>query len=144
MLLSKLIKNEFIKLFKKKSTYIILFITIAYIIFSNFMYKNNNYYSYGDYSASSISYYEEELKKLDPKNPSDFSLYVDTKTQVDLLGLMNRYGFASWQANIISEYLFSSTILPPLDILFLVAFLPLFSLFLILLLPFLFHFVHQI
>lgn len=105
MLLSKLIKNEFIKLFKKKSTYIILFITIAYIIFSNFMYKNNNYYSYGDYSASSISYYEEELKKLDPKNPSDFSLYVDTKTQVDLLGLMNKYGFESWQSNIISEYL---------------------------------------
>lgn len=108
MLLNNLIKNEFIKLFKKKSTYIILFITIAYIVFANFMFKNNDYSSYGDYSSSSISYYEEELKNLDPKNPSDFSLYIDTKTQVDLLHLMDKYGFDSWQANIIPEYLSES------------------------------------
>lgn len=99
-----LMRNEFIKLFKKKSTYIILFLTIAFIIFSNFMYKNNNGSNYASYSKSMLTYYEETLSQLDPAKPSDLTMYLDTKAQVDMLHLIDRYGYTSWQANIIPEY----------------------------------------
>lgn len=104
MSLINLIRNEFLKLFKKKSIYIILFLTIAFIIFSNFMYKNNNNSYYASYSRPMLDYYEESLSQLDPNRPSDVTAYLDTKTQVDMLHLIDKYGYSSWQANIISEY----------------------------------------
>ena len=52
-----------------------------------------------------ISYYEEELKNLDPNDASSKSIYIDYKTEYDLLKLSEKYGFDSWQTNIISEQL---------------------------------------
>ena len=101
----KLMKNEFKKILKKKGTYIILAITLAMIILTNVIYKITENLSSNNLSDSMISYYEEELKNLDPNDASSKSIYIDYKTEYDLLKLSEKYGFDSWQTNIISEQL---------------------------------------
>lgn len=101
----KLMKNEFKKILKKKGTYIILAITLAMIILTNVIYKITENLSSNNLSDSMISYYEEELKNLDPNDASSKSIYIDYKTEYDLLKLSEKYGFYSWQTNIISEQL---------------------------------------
>ena len=79
-----LIKNELTKIFKKKAIYIILFVTFAFVILSNLMYKY--FYSDGSYSYYSESYVEfakEGLQELDPEKPSDTKMYIEYKTVVD-------------------------------------------------------------
>lgn len=69
--MSNLIKNELTKIFKKKSIYIILFVTLAFVILSNCMYKyfyNSGNYSY--YSESYVEYAREAIKGLDPNKTS--------------------------------------------------------------------------
>lgn len=100
-----LIKNEFIKIFKKKSTYIILAITIAMIILSNVIYKTTSNIFYSNYSSDMIAFYEEDLKDMNPNDPSTLSIYLEEKTQYDMLKLIEKYGFESWQANIIPQEL---------------------------------------
>ena len=63
-------KNEFKKILKKKGTYIILAITLAMIILTNVIYKITENLSSNNLSDSMISYYEEELKNLDPNDAS--------------------------------------------------------------------------
>ena len=75
--MSNLIKNELTKIFKKKSIYIILFVTLAFVILSNVMYKyfyNNVSYSY--YSESYVEEARRQIKELDPEKPSDTQLYI--------------------------------------------------------------------
>ena len=98
----KLIGNEFKKIFKKKTIYILLFITLAYIILSNFIIKfNNNDFTY--YYTGDIGYYESELKTLDPNNPGERPLYIEIKSQLEISKLINEYGGGnSWQAYIIN------------------------------------------
>lgn len=109
--MSNLIKNEFIKIFKKKSIYIVLFIVLIFIIASNFMYKNNenNLYEYY-YGASPelIEYYEEDLNNLDPTDPSTINMYIDMKSQLDMMKLVQKYGNSSWQAHAIQNHLGSN------------------------------------
>lgn len=102
--MNNLIKNEFIKIFKKKSTYIILAITLAYIIFSNFMYRNSNdaIYSSG-YDDETIAYYEEQMPS--PNSPETIDMYIDMKSKLDMMKLMQKYGFNSWQSYIIGTEL---------------------------------------
>ena len=101
----KLMKNEFKKILKKKGTYIILAITLAMIILTNVIYKITENLSGNNLSDSMISYYEEELKNLNPNDASSKSTYIDYKTEYDLLKLSEKYGFDSWQANLIPEQL---------------------------------------
>ena len=100
-----LIKNEFSKIFKKKTIYILLFITLAYIILSNIVIKatndNNSYYYYDD----DVKYYEWQLAELDPEDASDLSMYIDTKVNLETSKLIKEYGSDSWQAYIISSVL---------------------------------------
>lgn len=108
--MSNLIKNELVKIFKKKSAYIILIITLVFIIFSNFMYKKSDNTSYSSYSPEMLKYYEEDLAGINPNDPATLSAYIETKTQIDTIELIKKYGFESWQANIIpgklSGYIF--------------------------------------
>ena len=101
-----LIRNEFAKVFKKKTIYILLFITIGYIILTNFISKannsNNNYYYY---YYDDVKYYESQLAELDPKRASDLSMYIDTKVNLETSKLVNEYGPDSWQAYVISTIL---------------------------------------
>ena len=102
--MSNLIKNELTKIFKKKSIYIILFITLAFVILSNFMYKyfyNNVNYSY--YSESYVEEARRQIKELDPEKPSDTQLYIEYKTVVDIYDMMKQYKDDDWQVQIIAS-----------------------------------------
>ena len=107
--MNNLIKNELTKLFKKKSTYIILIITIAFILLTNIMNSQiqNLYYSSG-YDEESIQIFEDEMNSYSPDNPEEVQTYVDIKSKLDMLKLMQKYGFDSWQAYIIQTRLESN------------------------------------
>ena len=100
--MSNLIKNELTKIFKKKAIYIILFVTLAFVILSNFMYKyfyNSGSYSY--YSENYVEYAREELSKLDPNKSSDTKMYIEYKTVLDVNDMMKEYSNDDWQIQII-------------------------------------------
>lgn len=102
--MNNLIKNELIKIFKKKGIYITLFIILAFIILTNCVYKY--FYSTDSYSYYSENYGEHikrELSSLDPSKPSDTSMYIDLKTQLDIFELMKKYDKNAWQRDIISS-----------------------------------------
>ena len=102
--MNNLIKNELTKIFKKKSIYIILFVTLAFVILSNCMYKyfyNDGNYSY--YSDSYVEYAQKELKELDPEKPSDTKMYIEYKTVLDVNEMMKQYDKEAWQIQIISS-----------------------------------------
>ena len=96
-----LIRNELKKIFKKKSLLITLLVTLAFIILTNVIYKidfgNSNY----DYIEEEISFYEEQLKTLNPK--TDKELYTQYKTELELYQLVKKYGEKSWQSQIIQS-----------------------------------------
>ena len=102
--MSRLIKNELIKIFKKKSLYILLIVTLGFVILSNLMYK---YYQNGTtssyYSDSYIEYAEEQLKELDPERSSDTKLYIEYKSLLDTNEIMNEFKESGWQIEIISS-----------------------------------------
>lgn len=101
--MSKLIKNELIKNFSKKSMIVIGVIILAIIIGFNVLNKvsQNMSNSYSAYSEGYIQYLDEELSNLDPNKPSDINKYVETKSQKDLATLAKDYKETSWQAEVI-------------------------------------------
>ena len=101
--MSKLIKNELIKIFSKKSMIVIGVIILAIIIGFNVLNKvsQNVSNSYSAYSESYIRYLDEELSNLDPNKPSDINKYVETKSQKDVATLAKDYKETSWQAEVI-------------------------------------------
>lgn len=101
--MSKLIKNELIKIFSKKSMIVIGVIILVIIIGFNVLNKisQNMSNSYSAYSESYIQYLDEELAELDPNKPSDINKYVETKSQKDLATLAKDYKETSWQAEVI-------------------------------------------
>ena len=102
--MSSLIKNELTKIFKKKSIYITLFVVLAFVILTNCIYKffftTGN--SYG-YSESYISYIKEDLERLDPSKPSDTTMYIELKSQLETYELMQKYDEDAWQRQIIAS-----------------------------------------
>lgn len=90
--MSKLIKNEITKIFKKKSIYITLLVVLAFIILTNciykFFYNTGNYIEYGE---NYIQYAKEEIAKLDPKKPSDAKMYIELKTTLDIYEMTQKY-----------------------------------------------------
>lgn len=101
--MSKLIKNELIKIFSKKSMIVIGVIILVIIIGFNVLNKisQNMSNSYSAYSESYIQYLDEELAELDPNKHSDINKYVETKSQKDLVILAKDYKETSWQAEVI-------------------------------------------
>lgn len=101
--MSKLIKNELIKIFSKKSMIVIGVIILVIIIGFNVLNKisQNMSNSYSAYSESYIRYLDEELSNLDPNKPSDINKYIETKSQKDLAILAKDYKETSWQAEVI-------------------------------------------
>ena len=79
--MGKLIKNELIKLFKKKSIYIALIVVLGFMIFSNVMSKNTSNILYNQYyySGQTLTFLQEELEGLDPEKASDMEMYIDIK-----------------------------------------------------------------
>ena len=105
--MGRLVKNELIKLFKKKSLYVTLIIIFVFLIFCNIMYKsmNNSYYYGFEYSEQTLKYLNEQLSTLDPEKSSDISLYIDVKSQIDLYETMGQYENHSWQQQVIGQEL---------------------------------------
>ena len=102
--MSNLIKNELIKIFKKKAIYIILFITLAFVILSNCL----NKYFYGDssfsyYSDGYVEYAREAITGLDPNRPNDTKMYIEYKTVLDVYDMMQEYDDNDWQIQIIAS-----------------------------------------
>lgn len=101
--MSKLIKNEFKKLFSKKLMLILFIIAIAFTILTNVLYNMEDPFDNKKYLEEELSYLEEELKTLDYKSQADNSYYIDLKTQYDLIKLSLNYDSESWQYNYINS-----------------------------------------
>ena len=101
--MGSLIKNEFIKLTKKKSTLIILIIFLVYIIFSNFMMKYVESFMNYDYRTNEeyIEFVKEQLETINP-NEDPYN-YIAYKNDLDFYNLYTQYDKDSWQAYIINR-----------------------------------------
>ena len=104
--MSRLIKNELIKIFKKKSIYIALVIILGYIILTNCIYK---FYTptISNYSMSEeyVNSLKREIETLDPENPADTSIYISLKTTLDIYEIEKKYEENSWQTYIVQTEL---------------------------------------
>lgn len=100
--MNNLIKNELTKIFHKKAIYIILIVTIIFMILSAVLTKIFDNADY-EYSDSDISYYENEIKSLDKNNPEDKETYVMFKSMIETQKLKNKYERGSWQAYIVES-----------------------------------------
>lgn len=96
-----LIKNEFYKVLKKKSTVIILIIFLLYIVLTNVLVKYMSSYNNYDYrlDESYINTIKEEIKTMNPNS----DMYLDYKTDIEYYELAKKYDKNSWQAFIIER-----------------------------------------
>ena len=109
-----LIKNELTKIFHKKGIYITLIITLVFIAAINIIYKFKS--DSFDYDVSyDIENYEEDLKNLDPNNPSQVDAYVQAKSGLEASKLIQKYGDKyNWQMRVVNNYVRSNIIsMPP-------------------------------
>lgn len=106
--MNRLIKNELIKIFKKKTIYITMGLVFLLVIFMNCMIKiSSNSYSYAYmYSESYINSLKDEIADLNPENPSDVTLYINLKSEIELNELMNKYKDSEWKISIINERIY--------------------------------------
>ena len=103
--MSSLIKNELTKIFRKKTIYIAMIAIFLLLIFMNCMFKyanssSNSAYLYSENYLNSI---KAELENLDPENPTDVTLYINLKSEVELCELMNKYKDDEWKLSIINS-----------------------------------------
>lgn len=103
--MSRLIKNELIKIFKKKTIYITMLLVFLFIVFMNIIIKasSNSYSSAYMYSESYMNSLKDELSELNPENPSDITLYINLKSEIELNELMYKYKDSEWKLSIINE-----------------------------------------
>ena len=103
--MSNLIKNELTKIFKKKTIYITMILIFLLMIFINCInkYSNSSSYSAYMYSESYINSIKEELSNLNPEKPSDVTLYINLKSELDLSNLMEKYKDSDWKLSIIND-----------------------------------------
>lgn len=104
--MNNLIKNELIKIFKKKTIYITLIAIFALLIFMNCMFKyanNGSTTNYYIYSENYITSLRSELEKLNPDKPSDVTMYIGILSEIQLSEMMNQYQDTEWKLAIINE-----------------------------------------
>lgn len=94
-----LIKNEFIKIFKKKTIYILFLIMLLAVVLNTVMYQffSNQY----DYYESDIEYLTSELKSIDKNTDKEY--YAEIKAELEVNKLVQKYGSDSWQAFIAND-----------------------------------------
>lgn len=97
-----LIRNELTKICKKKSIYITLLVTLAFVILTNVIYKIDFSESYYDVEED-IKFYEEQLKDLNLNNIEDKQIYAIYQIGLQVAKLIQKYGgYGTWQAEIIN------------------------------------------
>ena len=101
--MSRLIKNELTKIFKKRSLYITLFVILAFVILTNCIYKFFYHSgSYHEYSDNYIKYAKEELEGYIVKNIDQYASYQEEavilitpsdKYKSEILAVLKKKGF---------------------------------------------------
>lgn len=88
-----LIGNEIKKIFAKWAIKIIILMAVILMIIECIIIKHEDeIYQMAYYdNASTIEFYEEELKSLNPENEEDRDIYISDKSQVELLKLEEEY-----------------------------------------------------
>lgn len=102
----KLVKNEFFKIFHKVSTYIILLISVLFIIITNVIYFYYDDLSVEDNVANiDINEINEYINNYNPNN-DNIDDYVYNLALLDCYNLAHQYETNSWQYNVfMTEYL---------------------------------------
>ena len=106
MSLSNLVKNELIKIFKKKTIYITMVVIFLLLIFMNCMFKyanSGNEYDYYLYNENYINSLRWELEQLNPEKTSDVTVYIDLLSEIQLSEMMEQHKDAEWKLAIINE-----------------------------------------
>ena len=106
MSLSNLVKNELIKIFKKKTIYITMVVIFLLLIFMNCMFKYANSgseYDYYLYNENYINSLRGELETLNPEKTSDVTVYIDLLSEIQLSEMMEQHKDAEWKLAIINE-----------------------------------------
>ncbi len=104
--MSNLIKNEFIKIFKKKTIYITMLVIFLLLIFMNCMFKYANSgseYNYYLYNENYIQSLKSELETLNPEKTSDVTVYINLLSEIQLSEMMEENKDAEWKLAIINE-----------------------------------------
>ena len=97
----KLIKSELIKIFKRKSIYFLLFLSIIAIIVYNYINPNQNEISsFGsDTKDVSITGMETALEKM----TDNIEEYINQRVSIDFYKLYNTFEENSWQRYALKE-----------------------------------------
>ena len=106
MSLSNLVKNELVKIFKKKTIYITMVVIFLLLIFMNCMFKYANggsEYDYYLYNENYINSLRSELETLNPEKSSDVTVYIDLLSEIQLSEMMEQHKDAEWKLAIINE-----------------------------------------
>ncbi len=106
MSLNSLVKNELIKIFKKKTIYITMGVIFLLLIFMNCMFKyanNGNTINYYLYSENYVQSLKSELETLNPDKPSDVTTYINILSDIQLSEIMEQHEDAEWKLAIINE-----------------------------------------
>ena len=106
MSLSNLVKNELVKIFKKKTIYITMVVIFLLLIFMNCMFKYANSgseYDYYLYNENYINSLRGELETLNPEKSSDVTTYINLLSEIQLSEMMEQHKDAEWKLAIINE-----------------------------------------
>jgi len=102
--LINLIKNEFVKTYKKKGILIMLFVIAGFIILTNFLYKGMEKMEL--ITTPKDSYTEVKKIDYDLSSKKELEQYIDDKSIVDVYKLKEKYKDDSWQYAYINEDIF--------------------------------------
>ena len=105
--MNRLIKNELIKIFKKKNIYITLLIILGFAILTNCIYEystsSTNYESAVYYATEYLDTIREEMENIDLTKPENIPIYIDYKTTIEIADLSKKYESNSWKNNVLQE-----------------------------------------
>ena len=104
--MSNLVKNELIKIFKKKTIYITMVVIFLLLIFMNCMFKYANggsEYDYYLYNENYIKSLRGELETLNPEKSTDVTTYINLLSEIQLSEMMEQHKDAEWKLAIINE-----------------------------------------
>lgn len=103
----KLVQNELIKIFKRKSIYVLLTFSVLGIIIFNYMNPDQNPESIKAVARDrNIQVLEDNLEKYN----NDMEEYINQKSAIDLAKIYNKYEVNSWQRYAINEETLDSAI----------------------------------
>lgn len=102
--MNNLVKNEIIKVLKKKNFRVMIIILVLFLIITNAGYK----YIYKEseneeYNEKYIEMIENDIKTLNPNNSKEVDMYIDDKSEIDTYNLLKKYDKNSWQYAIVEE-----------------------------------------